>query len=191
MELEVKPIDFKNSCFAEGTRVLRKDGTYVAVEDIKTGDQIISSDSGLALTVRDVSRGFETEPVVRLMDDQGHGVLITVKHPVMTVSRGLVAADQLRVGEKVRTETGTSTVASVDREDYGGRVFNLAVGTTEELAVVGDAASKRTMFANGFLVGDSDTQWELETASPNMSVDPLGKLPPEWRQDYLNHLARR
>ncbi len=187
---KISPLDFKNSCVAEGTRVLRSDGTYVAIERVEAGERIIADQSGVALTVMGVSVGHEDEPVVRVLDDQGHGLLITAKHPVVTASKSLVAAGQLQVGDKVMTEYGISTIASVSREDYAGRVYNLTVGNRGELASLKNPDEQRTMYANGFLIGDSDMQWNMGQLKQNMSIDPISKLPEVWHNDYKNSVVR-
>jgi hypothetical protein len=176
-------IDYKNSCFAKGTGILRADGRYAAVEEIQAGDRIVADESGLALTVVSITRGGETDPMVRIIDNVGHNVLLTAKHPVVT-SAGVLWADQITEQSEVETENGFVGVASVSRVKYDGEVYNLTLGTPDELAAV--SAGDRTMFAGGIRVGDNEMQWEMERASLRVRKE----IPPSWMIDYENDVNR-
>ncbi|MCP3144118.1 Hint domain-containing protein [Pyxidicoccus xibeiensis] len=171
-----------NSCMAEGTKIVRADGTSAPVESIQRGEQVVANDSGLLLTVTDVSRGGEDKPLVRLGDDKGHQVLLTETHPVLT-SKGAVAAAALKVGDRVMTQAGAATLTTVKREAYAGQVYNLTLGTEQELLAAGKL--DRTMYANGFRVGDNTMQAEL--SGPKAKTGPvLARLPKAWHADYRN-----
>ncbi|MCP3144120.1 Hint domain-containing protein [Pyxidicoccus xibeiensis] len=174
-----------NSCMAEGTKIVRADGTSVPVESIQRGEKVVANDSGLLLTVTDVSRGGEDKPLVRLGDDKGHQVLLTETHPVLT-SKGAVAAAALKVGDRVMTQAGAATLTTVKREAYAGQVYNLTLGTEQELLAAGKL--DRTMYANGFRVGDNTMQAEL--SGPKAKTGPvLARLPKAWHVDYRNSPA--
>jgi len=183
----IQPLDLRSSCFAEGTEIKRADGTLVKIQDVKVGDKVLANGKGLAMTVTSISRGGENEKMVRLVDDQGHDVLVTSKHPVVT-SKGVKQAEALAAGEQVVTDKGLATLTRVAREAYSGQVWNLALGTAGELAVAGKQG--RTMFANGILAGDSEMQLELSREKPSKPADVMASLPKEWRRDYKNDLAR-
>jgi hypothetical protein len=179
------PLDFKNSCFAEGTGVLRSDGRYVAAEAIKVGEKLIADSNGLALTVTSITRGGEPDPMVHLFDSRGHSVLLTAKHPVVT-SLGIVPAEQVIVESEVQTEDGSAVITAVERVSYDGAVYNFDLGTAEELARV--KPSDRTMFAGGIRVGDNNMQFEMERES----VKPRQReIPAAWLADYHNDVSRR
>ncbi|MFP2934934.1 Hint domain-containing protein, partial [Pyxidicoccus sp. 3LG] len=167
---------------AEGTKIVRADGTSAPVESIQKGDRVVANESGLVLTVTDVSRGGEDKPLVHLVDDKGHEVKLTETHPVLT-SKGAVAASELKVSDKVLTQAGVATLTSVKREEYTGQVYNLTLGTPEELLATGKL--DRTMYANGFRVGDNTMQAEL--SGPKAKTGPvLARLPKAWHTDYRN-----
>jgi hypothetical protein len=184
----VTPFDFKNSCFAEGTKVLTADGAYAPIETISVGDRVVAGEGGARLTVTSTGLGGESRPMVRLQDDKGHDILVTATHPVITASGVMVAAERLREGDQVKTESGVSTLIGVGREVYSGRVYNLAIGTTAELTVAGGSQG-RTVFANGFLMGDQNMQDALVKTEP--TADVLSKLPAAWHKDYLNATTSR
>lgn len=187
-KVEVKPVDYKRVCMAEGTRVTRADGQPVTVERVKVGDKLLANGKGLALTVTTVHRGGESKPLVKLRDDHGGEVRVTETHPMVTVARGVVQAGELKPGEAVLTRAGARTLVSVERVPYEGRVFNFSLGTPEELAGLGPEA--HTMFANGFLVGDSLLQTELEKQKRVDARQVLARLDGAWHEDYRLSRAR-
>ncbi len=186
---EVKPIDYTRLCMAEGTRVVKADGTHEVVEQVKVGDKLLANGNGQALTVTAVSRGGESEALVKLRDDQGHEVRVTATHPMVTVKRGMVQASELKVGEAVLTRTGATKLVAVERIPYQGPVYNFLLGTPEELAKAGPEA--RTMFADGFLVGDGQAQTALEKARKVDAREVLAKLHGAWHEDYRQSQRRQ
>lgn len=184
--VKVTPVDFKKSCFAEGTLIHRADGLLVPVEHFEPGDRVLSTSAGTTLTITAVARGAEHEPLVNLFDEDGHDLLLTKTHPVVTPNRGVVQADALQPGDTVVTEHGIKTLVHVSRVEYDREVFNFALGTAEELAAVGNEG--RTMFADGYLVGDNEMQFELERTAAAPSA--ARTLPPAWRVDYERARAR-
>lgn len=187
--MDIYNVDWNNACLAKGTRVMKADGRTVAVEDVKRGDKLLANDKGLALTVTAVSRGGESKPMVKLRDDHGGEALVTATHPMVTAKHGVVQAGELKAGESLRTRTGTATLVSVERVPYSGDVFNFALGTPEELASVGPEA--HTMYANGYLVGDSLMQTTLEKQRVREASEVLTKLDSAWREDFQRHQARQ
>jgi hypothetical protein len=185
----VDPVDYKRVCMAEGTEVVTAEGKRVTVEQVKVGDKLLSNGKGLALTVTTVSRGGETKPLVKLRDEKGHEVRVTETHPMVSAKRGLVQAGELKVGEAVLTDSGPTKLVAVERVPYQGLVYNFALGTPEELAKAGPEA--RTMFANGFLVGDSASQSALEKERRVDARAVLAKLHGAWHQDYRLSQERR
>jgi hypothetical protein len=185
----IQNMDFRNACLAEGTQVVTAEGKPVTVEQVKVGDKLLANGNGLALTVTTVSRGGERKPMVKLVDDQGGEVMVTETHPMVTAKRGVVQASELKAGDALLTRTGTSQLVGVERVAYTGDVFNFALGTPEELAKAGPQA--RTLFANGFLVGDSHLQSELEKARKLDAREVLSKLNGAWHEDYRREQARK
>jgi hypothetical protein len=176
---------YVNSCMAEGTGILRADGSNTPIEQLKVGDKVVANDRGLVLTVTDIAHGGENKPLVRVKDSKGHDVRFTEQHPVLTASGKVVPAVSLKVKDRVRTQGGTATITAIERIPYDGQVYNLNLGTPEELAKLGP--NDRTMFAGGLLVGDNTMQAELERPKQK-PVDVLASLPKAWHKDYKNRL---
>ncbi len=170
-----------NSCLAEGTSIVRADGTLAPVERIQKGDRVVANGSGRVLTVTDVARGGEDKPLVRLHDDKGHVVSLTERHPVVLSSGAVLPAVEVKANQRVRTREGVAAITSVERLPYKGQVYNLTVGTPEELATLSPA--ERTFFAGGLLVGDNSMQTELSTPKLD-SRDVVARLPRSWHRDY-------
>ncbi len=172
-------VQFLNSCFAEGTPIRRADGKTVAVQDVKSGDKIISDNKGTVLTVTGVSHGAEDEALVALRDDKGHDIKLTARHPLITAAGTVVFASSLKQNDKVMTDRGVATIVSATRVPVTGQVYSLAVGTAEEKAKVGKDGT--TLFAGGFLAGDSTMQKALETKTRDVA-----QLSTSWQRDYHN-----
>jgi hypothetical protein len=183
------PLDFKNSCLAAGTHVQLEGGAVVPVERVKVGDKVVTNAQGRALTVTSVSQGTEREPLVHLRDAKGHDVRVTSTHPMVTRNRGIVTAEQLAVGDTMVTRDGEAKLVSVERNPYTGLVYNVTLGSAQELKSVGN--QERTLFANGFLVGDNKMQTDLERQAKAASSDVLAQLDPSWHADYRNSRSRR
>lgn len=108
---------------------------------------------------------------------------------MVTLARGVVQAGELTVGDAVLTRTGARKLVAVERVPYGGLVYNFALGTPEELAGLGPEA--RTLYADGFLVGDSQMQEALEKTRRVDSRAVLARLNGAWHQDFQLAQARR
>ncbi|HLM46080.1 MAG TPA: Hint domain-containing protein [Myxococcaceae bacterium] len=181
-----------NSCLAEGTQVQLADGRRVPIESIKIGDKIFNPfhPDAQELTVMDISKGFETVPMVRIKDQAGRELLMTEMHPIATVDRGMVQARKLKVGDKVQTLTGTSQLVSVTREPFPGKVHNLKVGSTAEALKLG--TDQTVVYANGFLVGDGQIQQKYESAerTAHAKLDMRKRVNKRWLQDYVKSATR-
>ncbi|WNG40897.1 hypothetical protein F0U61_49795 [Archangium violaceum] len=186
---DIVNIDWRNACLAEGTQVTTADGKTVPVEQVKLGDKLLTNGKGVALTVTAVSRGGEHKPLVKLKDEHGGEVMVTETHPMVTAKRGVVQARELKVGEALLTRTGTATLVGVERVPFSGQVFNFALGTPEELARV--APEARTLYANGYLVGDSHLQATLEKQRTPDARELLTRLNGAWHEDFRRYQARR
>lgn len=184
----IENLDWRNACLAEGTRVTKADGSQVPVEQVKVGDKLLANGQGLALTVTTVSRGGESKPIVKLRDALGGEVMVTQTHPMLTATRGVVQAGELKVGDALLTRTGAAKLVGVERVPYSGQVYNFALGTQEELAKA--PAEARTLYANGYLVGDSQMQSTLEKQRTQDTREVLSRLNGAWHEDFRRHQAR-
>lgn len=180
-------IEMTNSCLAAGTMLQMADGGMLAVEDVVKGAHVFNSThhGAQGLTVTDTAVGFEAEPMVHLVADSGHSVLMTEMHPVQTPDRGIVLAKDLQEGDLVVTVDGVSALSEVGRERYEGKVYNVKLGTEREKAALG-GEDLTLVYANGFLVGDGQVQskYEAIAATEGVQGDVIARLPSPWHLDY-------
>ncbi len=182
-------IRFQNSCVAEGTLIRLPDGRTGPIETLARGTLALTRQGGPALTIVAISKGTESIPMVKLLDDHDHQILVTEGHPVIT-PRGPVLAWDLRPGDTVLTEVGPTVLVSVTRAAFGGKVYNLNLGTEIERAAL-SSRDETTMIANGFVIGDERMQTYYKFESLKRPPTTLADIAPNWRQDYLNSLRRR
>jgi hypothetical protein len=181
-----QPIRVRNSCLAAGTRITVPGSETRSIEDVQIGDSVINPYAS-KLTVADVTVGTESTPMVQITDSHGRELLMTEMHPIAVVDRGFVAARYLKVGDRVRTQDGTSELVSVTRKSYGGKVYNLRVGDQREAASLG--VDQTVMYANGFLVGDVQVQDKYQYMDLRKQA-ANDKLETRWRADYLTSQRR-
>jgi hypothetical protein len=181
----VSKIQLVWSCLAKGTQIRLADGTGAKIEELTTDHSVMTNGSGLAFDVVDMSVGIENTPMVRIEDDQGHSLLLTKTHPVVTVDHGVLWAEELAVGTKVKTESGVATLVKVEREMYEGSVHNIKLDPgryADELPYKGS-----TMYANGFLVGDLAMQRAYTFKDKeDRDANVLERIPAQWHTDYKN-----
>jgi hypothetical protein len=183
--MRIPNIKMTNSCLAAGTKIEMASGWLLPIEEIQMGDLVYSPYdlSDFSLRVADTITGTESTPMVRIEDEHGKSLLLTEKHPVDIVGRGMVMAKYLKAGDVVTTKEGPSRLVTVGREEYKGTVYNLKVGSGAELQSIGK--DQTTVYANGFLVGDAQIQGDAESAELAASSQPA-PLPARWRTDYQN-----
>lgn len=146
-------------CLKENTPIMLPDGSEVPIEKLEVGDQVLADEDGTTLTVVEVTSGEEHEPLISIKDSFGHVLTMTSAHPVPTVERGVLEARELSVGTLIETDEGVAKVVGVERVPYDGAVYNLVLGTPEELEAHGN---QTTMIANHMVVGDSRMQDALK-----------------------------
>jgi hypothetical protein len=180
------PIQITNSCLAAGTQITTGTGAAQKIEDFHVGDAV-SNPFASRLTVADMSIGTERSPMVHIVDSRGHELVMTEKHPLFVVNRGMVPAVQLKVGDPIKTVDGPAQLVTITRESYAGKVYNLKLGNAQEALAL--AADQTVMYANGILVGDSQIQTAHEFSDLRAQVRREA-LPGRWRKDYLSSMAR-
>lgn len=176
-------------CLPPGVQIAMADESERAIEDVRIGDEIIVDDEGHTLTVVEVQTGEEHEPLVAVEDSFGHELLMTSGHPVPTLSHGLLRAEDLEVGMRVETLDGDAEIIAVRDRDYDGEVFNLVLGTEDELAEFG---GNTTMIANGWVVGDSRMQDQLRSKRDRDAESARASKPvsSEFAIDFLTYKLR-
>lgn len=184
----VPKIQIVYSCLAQGTEIRMAGGKTTKIEAVTKQTQVLSGGAGQALAVVDTSVGIERIPMVRLVDDAGHNLLLTGSHPVLTPTSGVRWAEELKVGDQVLTESGVQKLVKADREMFHGNVYNLKLDTST--VEKPEFARGSSMFANGFLVGDLAMQRAFEFKNrDDRAANVLARLPSRWHADYLNSLA--
>lgn len=185
----IPPMKVVYGCLAKDSRILMADGKEKEIQHIVETDRVRQKLGGAALNVQNVITGTEGSPMIRLKDNQGHSLLLTDGHPVMTPG-GAVLARRLRVGDEVLTLEGQAVLTAIERETYTEKVWNLEVGvpTNPEVHLDND---NRTFYANGILVGDNTMQAVYGELDRQKKETILERLPTEWHQDFLNDLAAR
>jgi hypothetical protein len=183
--LNDKPfMSFQWGCLAPGTKIRMADGSLKPIEDIRSDEMVLSNDQSDSLSVTELMTGIETQPMVYIEDDQGHSLSMTVGHPVPLVSGRIVQARELEVGDLVWTEIGSAVLTVVEHREYHGEIYNLTLGTEEELTQRSEKES--TMFANGIMVGDARMQEAVYKARVAAENTATRVYPEELREDYRN-----
>lgn len=120
-------------CFVAGTKVQTADGEK-NIEDIKVGDQVLSSDpeqgeNGGAVSVQKVVRVFE-RTVSEVVDIRvgKETITATPEHPFWVVGKGWIVAGQLERGSPLITKDGAVVrVESVKLRSGKFKVYNFEV----------------------------------------------------------------
>ncbi len=180
-------MQFRWSCLAEGSKIVMADGTEKLIEQVELGDRVRSGAPGTSLSVVDITSGFESAPIVELESDNGSTLLVTQGHPFFDADGRALRADELKVGSAIKTSTGTTKITRLNRKPYAGKVYNLKLGTEQQIEGLNVGAIN--MYANGLSVGDSRSQWALEVVRQQQASS--APLRAEWKQDHLMHNVRK
>jgi len=122
-----------NYCFVAGTKVQTPEGEK-NIEDIKVGDEVLSSDpeqgeNGGTVSVQKVVQVFE-RTATEVVDIRvgGETITATLEHPFWVVGRGWIAAGQLESDSPVMTKDGRVVrVSSIKRCEGDFKVYNFEV----------------------------------------------------------------
>lgn len=174
------------SCLAQGTEVTMANGGTKKIETVWPGDKVLTGADGKVMAVDSKLKGTEEIPMIRLKTRDGHSLLLTDGHPVAT-PQGIVLARMLAAGDQVVTRNGAATLASVEREMFGGFVWNLNVGPRQEN--FSKLADNTTFFANGILVGDNQMQFAHNRKHKYRPESVQKALPERWRKDHQSYIA--
>lgn len=155
------PINIQYGCIAEGTLVDMADGSKKKVEDIRSGDRVLTKQGGV-LQVKSRIVGHDTE-FVDLIYNNGEKVSLTPTHPVATL-RGIVKADELKAGDTIYTRDGQTTLSSVKlRNTDPLNVYNFVLEKTDDKSEL--LPEDALLFAGGILVGDNNLQRKVSIAN--------------------------
>jgi len=176
------------SCVADGTEVDMAGGRKKKIEEIVAGDHVRTNRRGRSMPIQSTLRGIEEVSMIRLKTDNGHDLLLTEGHPVVTPS-GVVLARLLKLGDRVITREGTARLISLQREMFGGHVWNLNVGDAQ---AVTSRPDQTTFFANGVLLGDNEMQFVYNRRQQRIEHElKVATLPSEWQADRVHYEATR
>ena len=106
---QTKSVSKRAACFTAGTKIHTKDG-FKAIETIKAGDYVWSENPEThEKALKKVKKIFvrEKDSVVRLSIN-GEAIETTNEHPFYVEGHGWTSAYDLKVGDKVRLEDGTT-----------------------------------------------------------------------------------
>ncbi len=121
-------------CFVEGTPILMADGMHKPIEQIKTGDLVMSRDEATGATsAQRVVQTFEKQAaatlVLRLKN--GETVETTREHPFYVESQGFTPAGEMGIGTSIVTRAGPSAIlASSQVRSRAATVYNFEVENT-------------------------------------------------------------
>jgi hypothetical protein len=152
---QLPAVGYQWGCVIEGTAIVLADGRTVPIESLKTGDMLMGP-SGKPLRVTGVSPGNDRK-FIKLVDEAGGAVEVTLDHPVLT-DKGMRRARDLRAGDKVYGRNGPSVLREVHADDRKepARVYSvhLADANGNDIKEIND----RAFYAGQILVGDYAAQ---------------------------------
>ena len=183
----IEPLRFVWSCLAEGTPILMADGSRKPVELVDAGELVRAGD-GRERKV--VSTTLSEHHGTLLKLTAGGAELLVSRNHVVTKGDGEQAfAEDLKVGEALRSADGPVELTGVEEVDHEGRIGNLSL--SEPGAPVDPAANSMFAGEGGIEVGDFElqTDWEFRRSATKEAV--LANLEPDLRQDYLNYLEEQ
>ena len=138
------------NCFVAGTPIQLADGTTKPIEQINSGDNVLSKDQfdqakfsqGKLCGVKasKVVRTFvhEHSKTLTLHFDNGQAVTTTPGHPFYTEGKGWVCAGQLAIGNKIVTRAGPNVTITHITQGSKTTVYNFEVGNTHTYFVGND-----------------------------------------------------
>lgn len=170
--LVIYPMSVAYGCIAQGSKVALAGGGSTPIEMLVPGQELVAAD-GRTLKLRALTEGDEAIDMVRIRTANGHELVLTRTHPVLT-PEGPIMAKALVAGQTVLTATGPSKLVGVTRVP-GGKVWNLAFA---------DSPGDQAFVANGVLVGDAAAQQHAELRERAILAERQQRaIPAAWRTD--------
>lgn len=154
---EVPPVEIVAGCLAKGTLVTLASGMTRPVEQIKAGDKLKSDSANL--TVAAVASGVREASVTLTLAD-GKTLQVSTTHAIPT-QRGIVQAQELRLGDTLTVRGGSSRVTRLLIEVLTAplEVYDLVLTPATVSQTQGS-----TYYAGGILVGDGAMKAALANA---------------------------
>lgn len=159
-------LDCPTGCIAAGTLIKMADDSCRPIETIRPGDLVSSEKPGQPLRIIDVLRGRE-EKLVRISDGNGHTILLTAAHPVQCQS-GVKTAGEIKDNDEltvdgtlhrvVTSQVHFQTKLNADRPQHTKPTPEIPEPPMVYSLRVDGSVGDSWFIANGFVVGDFDTQ---------------------------------
>lgn len=186
-EYQMYPNYYTWHCVAAGTKVLLADGKTKKIEAIRGGDQVKLCDGEIFTVVDTFGTNKESEVLV-VKTEAGHELQITDMHPLLT-TKGLVAARDLLVGDRLVTDQGPSSVSSLKWKKYSGMVYSLGIGPTEVVTAFTDQFT--CYFANGILIADNRLCVEFVASYKKRLNTVLAGIPKKFHAEARRSYEKR
>lgn len=130
-------------CFAKGTLIRMENGKSLPIEQIKTGDKVMTKDGGVR-SVTEIVTGNE-ERLVYIETSGANRIRVSRDHPMLT-TEGMVKAEELTAGTILVTADGNESIESLYLVDYNDTAYNLRLD------------SGGVLIAENFYAGDFEAQ---------------------------------
>ncbi len=100
-KLAITAFTGSSKCVVEGSRIPLADGSWKNVENIKSGDEILSTNNDLDMTPEKVAFKYDNgvQPVYKVKTRNGRSIEVTSNHPFLTPSGWRTVDDGLSEGE--------------------------------------------------------------------------------------------
>ncbi|MCA9198158.1 MAG: Hint domain-containing protein [Planctomycetales bacterium] len=116
-------------CFAAGTPVMTPDGEK-SIEQLKVGDLVLSRHEGNVegdIRPKQIEEVFQGHAEILNLHVAGNVLRVTKPHRFFVQGKGWVAAEEIRVGDRLATDGGFEKVDEITESDEVAPVFNFRV----------------------------------------------------------------
>jgi hypothetical protein len=164
-------------CFAAGTLVWMADGTFVPIEQVRPGDEVLTRacDVGQIEAARVLStHALETSRTLRIcVADGAECATTTGEHPFWVEGVGWTVAAELRVGDRLTDAAGAAAaVAAITVHSGATAVYNLSVGGSETFFVTSELLLVHNKpMQNGWVSRGSTGRWQAANLSEQLAMD--------------------
>ncbi len=179
------------SCLPTGSQITMADGSTKLIENISANDEVLADTDGRTVKVHSVMQG-KDDWLYTIRAENGAKVRMTEGHTVLAKRANkqvILAAKDLRNGDYLITLDGESRIEKIEKDSYGGAVWNLVIDQAG--AMDAKAPGQSTYFADGVLVGDSYMQRKYGKDQILAAKSHQSEIPERWSEDYRNYLKRR
>ena len=149
-------------CFAKDVCIRMADFSLKPIEQLKSGDAIMTRDNGVQ-TVKDILIGSE-KTIVEIVASNGRELKVTKDHPILSSNNAMKRADEFKEGTIIASEDGEIIVQSVSEIGYNDKVYNLIL------------EKDSILLANGIYVGNFQTQNKYKELSNNGNYEDCKEI---------------